>query len=133
MSGLKDIMTREIDALRRLLELLEEQYRLIISKEIFSLETAAEEIRKINKSVAELEIERRSFLGNKSMKSIIEAGSEEEELFRSVRRLLQELKLQKESNDLLIKQNLNFTNKLLAFINPNRNTATYDARGNFKR
>ena len=56
-----------------------------------------------------------------------------EEIYRRIQKLLNEIKLQKDTNELLIKQQLGFTNKILNLINPKRNVTTYNSYGNIKR
>ena len=61
---------------------------------------------------------------------------EDEELengYRRIQNLLNEMILQKDTNDLLIKQQLSFTNKLLNLINPKRDIQTYNSYGSIKR
>ena len=53
--------------------------------------------------------------------------------YRRIQNLLNEMILQKDRNDLLIKQPLSFTNKLLNLINPKRDIPTYNSYGSIKR
>lgn len=132
---LKVIMKDEYNSLGELLTLLDNQYSLIMKKDVFGLEKIVEDIKICNKKVAEAEVERRKISQGKAMKDIINASSDEEldNLYRSIAKLLEGISLQKDTNDLLIKQSLSYTNKILSFINPNRNTVTYDSYGKFKR
>ena len=54
-------------------------------------------------------------------------------LYRSIKKLLDEMILQKDTNELLIKQQLSFTNKIISLINPKRDIPTYNSYGNLKR
>lgn len=132
---LKDVLTLEEEKLRELLSLLDKQHKLILNKDIFAMESVAEEIKIKNKEVAEVEVNRRRFLGNTSIRDYI-ASSNSNDLdnaYRSIQRLLNEMILQKDTNELLVKQQLSFTNKLLNLMNPKKDAATYNSYGNIKR
>lgn len=132
---LKVIMKNEYEALSNLLYLMDKQYALIMKKDIFGLDKIIEEIQWCNKKVAETEVARRKLSQGKAMKDIINVSSDEEldNLYRSIVKILEEITLQKDTNELLIKQSLSYTNRMLSYINPNRNTVTYDSYGKFKR
>lgn len=135
ISNLRDILYDEEKELKELLILLDKQYKLIIAKDIFGMESIVEDIKQKNKDVAEIEVSRRRLLGNQSIKEVI-LNSKDEELengYRRIQNLLNEMILQKDTNDLLIKQQLSFTNKLLNLINPKRDIQTYNSYGSIKR
>lgn len=135
MSSLKEILIVEGKRLEELLVLLDKQYKLILNKDIFNMEAITEEIQLKNKEVAEAEVQRRKFLGNTSIKEYVNNSkdSELDEVYRAMQRLLNELILQKDTNELLIKQQVAFTNKLLNIMNPKKDAATYNSYGNIKR
>ena len=135
MSSLKEILIIEGKRLEELLVLLDKQYKLILNKDVFNMEAITEEIQLKNKEVAEAEVQRRKFLGNTSIREYVNNSkdSELDEVYRAMKRLLNELILQKDTNELLIKQQLAFTNKLLNIMNPKKDAATYNAYGNIKR
>ncbi|MDB1941288.1 MULTISPECIES: flagellar export chaperone FlgN [Clostridium] len=135
INNLRDILYDEEKELKELLILLDKQYKLIIAKDIFGMESIVEDIKQKNKDVAEIEVTRRRLLGNQSIKEVI-LNSKDEELeneYRRIQNLLNEMILQKDTNDLLIKQQLSFTNKLLNLINPKRDIPTYNSYGSIKR
>ncbi|MCR1950205.1 MULTISPECIES: flagellar protein FlgN [unclassified Clostridium] len=135
INSLRDVLYDEEKELKELLILLDKQYKLIISKDIFGMESIVEDIKQKNKDVAEIEVRRRRLLGNQSIKEII-SNYKDEELengYRRIQNLLNEMILQKDTNDLLIKQQLSFTNKLLNLINPKRDIPTYNSYGSIKR
>ncbi|GAA0107076.1 MAG: flagellar export chaperone FlgN [Clostridium sp.] len=135
INNLRDILYDEEKELKELLILLDKQYKLIIAKDIFGMESIVEDIKQKNKDVAEIEVSRRRLLGNQSIKEVI-LNSKDEELengYRRIQNLLNEMILQKDTNDLLIKQQLSFTNKLLNLINPKRDIQTYNSYGSIKR
>lgn len=133
--GLEEILRLEELKLRDLLKLLDRQYKLILNKDIFALESIAEEIKVKNKEIAEVEVNRRKDLGNISIKEYILKNNDEDLdiLYRSIQKLLNEMILQKDTNELLIKQQLSFTNKLLNLISPKKEIATYNSHGNIRR
>ncbi|WP_291665407.1 flagellar protein FlgN [Clostridium sp.] len=135
MSSLKEILIVEGKRLEELLVLLDKQYKLILNKDVFNMEAITEEIQLKNKEVAEAEVQRRKFLGNTSIREYVNNSkdSELDEVYRAMQRLLNELILQKDTNELLIKQQLAFTNKLLNIMNPKKDAATYNSYGNIKR
>lgn len=135
MSSLKEILIIEGKRLEELLVLLDKQYKLILNKDVFNMEAITEEIQLKNKEVAEAEVQRRKFLGNTSIREYVNNSKDREldEVYRAMQRLLNELILQKDTNELLIKQQLAFTNKLLSIMNPKKDAATYNAYGNIKR
>ncbi|MDU5105259.1 flagellar export chaperone FlgN [Clostridium sp.] len=134
-SNLKAVLTLEEEKLRELLALLDKQYKLILDKDIFGMEAVAEEIRLKNKEVAEVEVNRRRFLGNTSIKEYISNSNSNDldNLYRKIQKLLNEMILQKDTNELLIKQQLSFTNKLLNLINPKKDVTTYNSYGSVRR
>lgn len=135
MSSLKEILIVEGKRLEELLVLLDKQYKLILNKDVFNMEAITEEIQLKNKEVAEVEVQRRKFLGNTSIREYINNSNDSEldEVYRVMQRLLNEMILQKDTNELLIKQQLSFTNKLLNIMNPKKDAATYNSYGNIKR
>ena len=128
---LNDIMIKETTSVRVLLLELEEQHRCIIINDIFGLESCVKKIKEANKNIAYMEIERRKLIDTKAMLDIIEEvkNAELEKNYYKIRQLLQEVVLQKDTNELLLRQGLSFTNKILNVLNPARETATYNSYG----
>lgn len=132
---LNEIIIREIETLKELLALLEIQYKLIVDNDVFGLEEIVGKIQQANKAVAQIEMERRSLTKGEAMSKIIEGlGDEEtEKNYAKIKLILNELQLQKEANDMLLKQGIAFTSKILNVINPHREIKTYNAYGKFKK
>lgn len=131
INSLKEIVRKEKEALTSLLLLLEKQHKFIINKEVFELDAIVDEIKLANKSVAMQEVARRKLLNGKSLKEVV-YESDDKELdrdYRDVKMILSNISLQNETNELLIKQQLSYTNRLLSIINPQRNVKTYNACG----
>ena len=114
---------------------LEEQHRCIIVNDIFGLEACVNKIKEANKDIAHIEVQRRQLIENRAMREIIEElkDNELENNYNKIKNLLQEVVLQKDTNELLIKQGLSFTNRILNIINPVRETPTYNAYGKVKK
>ena len=128
---LNRVMIQETEAVGTLLLALEEQHRCIVVNDIFGMEACVDKIKEANKSIAYMEVERRKLIESRAMRSIIEEFSDEEleDNYYKIKNLLQEVVLQKDTNELLIKQGLSFTNRILNVLNPVRQTTTYNAYG----
>ncbi|MBZ9636033.1 flagellar protein FlgN [Clostridium sp. FP1] len=129
------VMIQEIEAVMVLLVELEEQHRCIVVNDIFGMEACVDKIKKANKDIAHMEVERRKLTESRAMRSIIEEFKDEEleKNYFKINNLLQEVVLQKDTNELLIKQGLSFTNRILNVLNPARETKTYNAYGKVKK
>jgi len=129
------IMTQEINAIRVLLLRLEEQHRCIVVNEVFGMEACVSKIKEANKNIAHMEVERRKLTENRAMTEIIEEAhdTELESNYNKIKRLLQEVVQQKDTNELIIKQGLSFTNRILNVLNPARESTTYNAYGKVKK
>lgn len=132
---LKDIMVKEYNQLKNLLDSLDKQHQLFLENDIFALENMVKVIENNNKSIAELEVERRKVVGTNSMREVVRVLKDEEleNNYRNINKLLQEIKVQKESNELLFRQGLVFTNRVLNIFSPNRNLKTYNSLGRVGR
>jgi flagellar biosynthesis/type III secretory pathway chaperone len=132
---LNDIIGNEIDAINKLLLALEKQHSCLVKSDAITLEGCVKEIEECNRAIAAIEVKRRELTKGRAMSEIVdEIGDRElEDNYRSIRRLLEETKVQKEANDLLIKQGLGFTNKVLGILNPSRTPKTYNSYGKVYR
>jgi flagellar biosynthesis/type III secretory pathway chaperone len=128
---LNNLILRETEALKNLLKLLEEQHKLLLQNDIFGLEAVVDRIKECNKQVAEVEVERRALVKGDSMKKIVEALNDDniDRNYREIKKLLSELEVQKNTNDLLIKQGLGFSARMLNILNPNKSVKTYNSYG----
>jgi len=132
---LNKIIIQEIEAVETLLLELEEQHRCIVVNDVFGMEACVGKIKEANKKIAYMEVERRKLTENRAMTDIIEEfrDTELENNYYKIKQLLQEVVLQKDTNELLIKQGLSFTNRILNVLNPVRETTTYNAYGKVKK
>ncbi len=89
----------------------------------------------VNKEVAQAEVERRKLVGKRSMREIVNASNDEEldNSYREINRIILAVKQQKETNELLIRQQMSFNNQILNIINPRREMKTYNSYGNLSR
>ena len=131
INNLIGIIQKETEALKGLLVILEKQYKSIINKETFELDAIVDEIKLANREVAKQEVERRTLLNGKKVQDIInESGNKElDRVYREIKMVLESIKHQNETNDLLIKQQLVFTNRMLNIINPKREKGTHNSYG----
>ncbi|WP_243122242.1 flagellar protein FlgN [Clostridium thermarum] len=132
---LNSMVVKETEALNKLLKVLEEQHELLLKNDIFGLEAIVSKIQHINKEVAELEVERRKLTAGQSM-SLVVLNLKDETLdknYRTIKRLLADIEVQKETNDMLIKQGLGFSTRMLNILSPDRKAKTYNAYGKMKR
>jgi flagellar biosynthesis/type III secretory pathway chaperone len=129
------VLDKEFTALQELLKLMEEQHHLLVKNDIFGLEAIIERIQLCNKSIAQIEVERRKLVKEESIIDIINSTDSEEldKSYRSIQKLLFEVTLQKDTNEMLIKQGLGFSSKMLNLINPDRNMKTYNSYGKVSR
>ncbi|WP_294352337.1 flagellar export chaperone FlgN [uncultured Clostridium sp.] len=132
---LVDIIINETNALENLLALLQEQYVYIMKKDVFSIEEVIEKIKLSNQQIAQEEVNRRKLVGNKPMREIINESKNEDlvDEYRKVKKIITLVKQQKETNELLIKQQIGFNTQILNLINPRRDVKTYTSMGNLSR
>ncbi len=132
---LVDIIINETNALENLLALLQEQYLYIMKKDVFSIEEVIEKIKLSNQQIAQEEVNRRKLVRNKPMREIINESKNEDlvDEYRKVKKIITLVKQQKETNELLIKQQIGFNTQILNLINPRRDVKTYTSMGNLSR
>jgi flagellar biosynthesis/type III secretory pathway chaperone len=132
---LKETLLEEINTVTNLLNLLEEQHGYLVNQEVFNLDGVIPKIEECCKEVAACESKRRSLVENKPMSIILEEIKDEELALTHERllNLLQEVSVQKESNDLLIKQSLSFTSSMLNMLKPKKESNTYNGYGKLRR
>ncbi|WP_244834795.1 flagellar protein FlgN [Clostridium sp. BJN0001] len=129
------IINDESKALEDLLMLLKMQYDLLMKQDVFGLEGIIEKINASSKVLAKYELDRRNLLGKQSFKNFVASSNSDKlkESYEKVKETLEKTNMQKETNDVLVKQKLLFTNKMLSIMNPNREANVYNSYGNIKR
>lgn len=136
---LNELIMLQREALETLLKALEEQHLYIVKNDVFQMEAVIEKIQSCNQQVASVELKRREItkglLEDKTLPKLVEEldNRELEESFRDLRKIIESVKLQKDTNDLLIKQGLSFTNRMLMILNPDRQAKTYNGYGKIQR
>lgn len=132
---LREIIKLEIDAIQKLLESLEAQHSALLKSDAIVLENCINEIEDCNRGLAAAEVKRRELTNGRPMSEVINELNDNgiDDDYRRIKGLLEEVKLQKDTNDLLIKQGLSFTNRLLSIFNPSRAQKTYNSFGKFSR
>lgn len=123
------------EELQKLLELLETQYTMIMSKDVFGLEGLVDKINECGKKIAKDEIERRNLLGDGSISEFVnKSGNDKlQQYYNKIKDTLSLVLSQKETNDMLLKQQIVFNNKMLELVNPRRDIRTYNSYGNLSR
>ena len=137
ITDLKVIIYEEKNVLSKMLNLLDEQYKYILEKDIKNLNNIVKDLEDTSRELASLEIKRRSIVGeDNSMKSIVDEINDEHvmEAYKDIVSTVRMIDLQKETNNTLLKQELFFTKKMINFIKPNNKTPnTYNSYGQIKK
>ncbi|AOR22898.1 flagellar protein FlgN [Clostridium taeniosporum] len=130
-----EIIDNEESALRELLSLFEIQYKMIMEKDVFGLEGLVDKMNECNKKIAAHEVSRRQLIGKKSIKDILNDFNDEKlnASYERIQKTLKDVTLQKETNEMLLKQQIMFNNQMLNIMNPNREMKTYNSYGNLRR
>lgn len=136
-SSLLKVMEEELEILKILLNLLEKQYNLLtgVEKDIVEISKIAEEIDVKIKQVASFEIEKKNILKNQSLLSVVESYKDEYALYvyNETLKVLDTIAIQKDTNNIFIKQQLFFTKSLIRAITPKQNADIYDSYGKIKK
>ncbi|OOM79987.1 flagellar protein FlgN [Clostridium sp. BL-8] len=121
--------------LQTLFELLKVQCDMAVKKDLFGLEGLVDKLIGVSKEIAKEELQRRQLLGEMKLSEVV-ANSDNVELKKAYKKIgitLKTVMSQKETNEMILKQQLLFTNKMLAVINPDRRIKTYTSFGNLSR
>lgn len=134
-SELKVIIFEQKKILQNLLKLLDEQYNLVLNKDVIALGKIAEDIEEEGKKLATIEIKRRNIASEEEFNNFIKNTDDEHitNVYNEMKELLTNLQKQKDINNTLIKQRLFFTNKMINIIKPSKNVNTYNAYGKVGR
>lgn len=134
-SELKVIIFEQKKILQNLLKLLDEQYNLVLNKDVIALGKIAEDIEEEGKKLATIEIKRRNIASEEEFNNFIKNTDDEHitNVYNEMKELLTNLQKQKGINNTLIKQRLFFTNKMINVIKPSKSVNTYNAYGKVGR
>ena len=122
--------------LNKLSALMDEQYDIILEKDIIRMSELEKEISSVTKNIANLELKRRELIGYKSnLNSVLKELNNAElfELQKEIEVVISMLQIQKDSNMKLLKQLLYFSNKMINAIKPVDSYGTYDSKGLVKQ
>lgn len=129
---LKVIIYEQRKLFKELLNLLDEQYDLILGKDPTLLDKIARKLENVSRDIAKLEIQRRNIVGSDfSMGTLIEENDDKniKEAYEEIKSTIKMIEVQKESNHVILKQKLFFTKKMLNVIKPSQGTGTYNYCG----
>lgn len=134
-SELKLVIFEEKKRLQNLLNLLDEQYKLILGNDLIKLENISNEIEIAGKNIAEIEIKRRKIVSEEEFKLLMESSEDQhiKDVYTEIKQILNNLTMQKNTNDTLLKQKLFFTNKMINMIKPSKGIGTYNSYGKVGR
>ena len=134
-SELKVIIFEQKKILQNLLKLLDEQYNLVLNKDVIALGKIAEDLEEEGKKLATIEIKRRNIASEEEFNNFIKNTDDEHitNVYNEMKELLTNLQKQKDINNTLIKQRLFFTNKMINVIKPSKSVNTYNAYGKVGR
>ena len=134
-SELKVIIFEQKKILQNLLKLLDEQYNLVLNKDVIALGKIAEDIEEEGKKLATIEIKRRNIASEEEFNNFIKNTDDEHitNVYNEMKERLTNLQKQKDINNTLIKQRLFFTNKMINVIKPSKSVNTYNAYGKVGR
>ena len=135
LNELIGLIKEQHNRLKELMELLQMQYEFIVNKNLFGLEDLVDQINDCSKRVAEVELRRRNLMGNNSLTQFVSEQNNEDlkEAYENIKKTLDEVKVKKETNDILLKQRLSFNSRMLAILNPSREIKTYNSYGSLKK
>ena len=135
VNKLMGLMKEQETHLSQLLVLLQVQKEMIMKKDAFGLEGLVDKISECSKIIAKKEVDRRRLLGDNSLINIVSTSnnSELKNIYEQIRVTLNNVIEQKDTNNILLKQELIFTNKMLNVINPDREIKTYNSLGGLRK
>lgn len=130
-----ELMKSQAKHLIQLLELLQIQKELIMKKDAFALEGLVDKLNECSKKIAREEVARRNLLNNGSLKEFVYNAKNEElsKIYAEVSDKVHKVMMQKDTNEMLIKQQISLNAKVLQMMNPNREIKTYNSYGNLSK
>lgn len=129
---LKVVIYEQRKLFKKLLDLLDEQYDLMLSKDATLLDKIVKKLENTCRDIAKLEIQRRNIVGSDvSMSSLIEQSDDKniKEAYEEIKQSIKMIEIQKESNQMILKQKLFFNKKMLNVLKPNQGIGTYNYCG----
>lgn len=129
------LMNSQEKHLRQLLQLFEIQKELIMKKDVFALEGLVDKLNECSKKIAKEEVARRNLLNDESLKEFIYNSNNVElsNTYSEIVNIINKVILQKDTNEMLLKQQIGLNAKVLNMMNPNREMRTYNSYGNLSK
>ena len=108
---------------------------MIMAKDAFGLEGLVSKLEKESKLIAQIEVERRNLINNVSIVEYVNRSNDDnlKKSYKSLVEILEKAIEKKNTNELLLKQQVIFTNKMLSIMNPDRQIKTYNSNGNLSK
>ena len=130
-----ELIKKQQNHLEHLLVLLQVQKEMIIKKDAFGLEGIVDKLGEYSKKIAQDEVARRQLLNGGSIKEFIsKAGNTQlTDSYNSLTEVLRKVVFQKDTNDILIKQQISLNAKVLEMMNPSREIKTYNSYGSISK
>jgi len=133
MSDICSILQFEEGLLKDLLSLFEIQHKAIVKNDMETMETIIDKLIEKGKEIEKAENQRKSLPGGNSIR---EAAFNDEELdkeIRNIKKIVSELNVQKKTNDLLLRQGINFNDKVISILSQKRCSKVYGNNGKLAR
>lgn len=129
MNDISKILNLEEGLLQDLLSLLELQHKAIIKNDIETMEAVVNRLIEKGKEIEKAEIDRKNILGGSSIKEAALSNKELDQRIRNIKRIVNELKVQKKTNDLLLRQGTNFNKKIINILSQKKSSVVYGNNG----
>lgn len=131
LEKLNKIIEREILLLKELLSLLDKQYKYVIENNITEMNKLVNPIEKVSEEINLLERARTYLLNGEDIKTYINRSNDKllYENYREIRKIVNEVKTQKETNLMLLTKGMNFNKRILDILVPKKSTNTYNSKG----
>lgn len=133
MNDICSVLQFEEGLLKDLLSILELQHKAIINNDIETMESIVDKLINKGKEIEKAENERKSLQGGNSIR---EAALNDEKLdkeIRHIKKIVSQLNVQKKTNDLLLRQGINFNDKVISILSQKRSSVVYGNNGKLAR
>lgn len=128
-----EILEKEEDLLKKLLSLLEEQHEAVVKNDIEAMNEIVNKLVENGKKIENAENQRRKITGEKTINEMIAENGELDEKLRNIKKVVSEINVQKKTNTMLLKQGINFNNKVINILDPRKGSKVYDNSGKLSK
>lgn len=127
------LLREEEKFISELLMLLKIQNEMIKKRDVYGLEDIISKLKENSKEIARKEITRKELIKNESLKVIVSNSDNRElkEVYEKIHITINKTIVQKESNDMLLKQGIIFTSKMLNLMKPDNGIKKYNSCGKY--